>query len=280
MVLLLVDFRPSSDWDQTGLAGGRSPARRAPAGFASKSRHWRSDACLKSVAGADTLRLYVRPLFSATMSFKKFVMAGALGCAAASASAFVSMPAQAACLTATAGTAPNIDNNCLTYDTTSSPTKAILRYSDVNLATDTFSQITLNTSVLGNFSDWEYGSNGTSWTSFSPGFTVAPNTGGLGQISSIVNATPGNPYFLRVTLSNTATLDTSYSFTFLTNATGSTDANGQLVTGFGSGSSNSRSFTRVADPVTTGTPGPLPLMGAAAAFGYSRKIRKAIRAVG
>ena len=42
----------------------------------------------------------------------------------------------------------------------------------------------------------------------------------------------------------------------------------------------SRSFTRVDDPATAATPGPLPLMGAAAAFGYSRKIRKAIRTAG
>jgi hypothetical protein len=214
------------------------------------------------------------------MSLSKFSLAGALGCAAVTASAIVVMPAQAACLTTTGGTAPNIDNNCLTYDTTSSPTKAILRYSDVNLATDSFRQITLNTSVLGNFSDWEFGSNGTTWSSFNPAFTVAPNSGGAGQISSIVNAIPGNPFFLRVTLSNTATLNSLFAFTFLTNSDGATDTNGQLVTGFGLGSSNSRNFTRVNDPATAATPGPLPLMGAAAAFGYSRKIRKAIRTAG
>jgi hypothetical protein len=214
------------------------------------------------------------------MTFKKFIMAGALGCSAVSASVFASIPAQAACLTTTGGTAPNIDNNCVTYDTTSSPTKAILRYTDNNLATDTFRQITLNTSVLGNFSDWEFGSNGTSWTSFNPGFTVAPNTGGNGQISSIVSGVPGNPFFLRVTLSNAASLNSPFAFTFLTNATSSVDSNGQLITGFGAGSSNSRNFTRQNDPATAATPGPLPLMGAAAAFGYSRKIRKAIRTAG
>jgi hypothetical protein len=147
-------------------------------------------------------------------------------------------------------------------------------------ATDSFRQITLNTSVLGNFSNWEFGSNGTSWTSFDPGFTVAPNSGGLGQISSIVNSIPGNLFFLRVTLSNTATLNTPFAFTFLTNATSNVDANGQLVTGFGAGSANSRSFTRQNDPTPAPVPGPLPLLGAAAAFGYSRKIRKAIRAAG
>jgi len=214
------------------------------------------------------------------MSLKKLSLASALGCASVAASAFVGMPAQAACLTTTGGTAPNIDNNCLTYDTTSSPTRAILRYTDNNLATDTFRQITLNTSVLGNFSNWEFGSNGTTWTSFNPGFTVAPNSGGNGQVSSIVNGVPGNPFFLRVTLSNTATLNTPFAFTFLTNATSDVNSNGQLVTGFGAGSSNSRGFTRENDPPASPAPGPLPLLGAAAAFGYSRKIRKAIRAAG
>jgi hypothetical protein len=190
------------------------------------------------------------------------------------------MPAQAACLTTTGGTAPNIDNNCVTYDTTSSPTRAILRFTDNNLATDNYRQITLNTSVLGNFSNWEFGSNGTTWTSFNPGFTVAPNTGGGGQVSSIVNGVPGNPFFLRVTLSNTATLNTPFAFTLLTNNTSDVDTFGQLVTGFGVGSSNSRNFTRENDPPASPAPGPLPLLGAAAAFGYSRKIRKAIRAAG
>jgi hypothetical protein len=41
-----------------------------------------------------------------------------------------------------------------------------------------------------------------------------------------------------------------------------------------------RNFTRQNDPPLPPVPGPLPLLGAAATFGYSRKIRKAIRAAG
>jgi hypothetical protein len=210
------------------------------------------------------------------MLTKKFILAGALNCAAASATAFASMPAQAACLTNTGGMAP-YDNNCVTYNTVGSPVVATLRYSDNNLATDTYSQITLNTADVGKFSSWSWSANGTIWNAFDPMFTVAPETGGLGQVSSIRNTTLGNPYYLRAILSDTAPLNTTYSFTFLSNATGNTDMMGQLVTGFGAGASLSRNFTREMDPPPPPAPGPLPLMGAAFAFGYSRKIRKAIR---
>jgi len=217
------------------------------------------------------------------MSFQKLVLAGVLGFTSVSISTLVATPAQAACLTTAV---PAIDNNCQTYDTTASPTRAILRFADTNSATDTNWQITASTISVANLSDWEYGPDGSSWTSFNPSFSVAPNTGGLGQISTIftTSTTPsaptGNPFFLRVKLSDTATINSPFSFTILTNPNGSTDSFGQLNTGFGIGSSNSRNFTRVADPVTSSVPGPLPLMGALAAFSYSRKLRKAIRSGG
>jgi hypothetical protein len=210
------------------------------------------------------------------MFTKKLILAGALSCAAASATVLASMPAQAVCLTTTPG-GPPFDNNCVTYNTVGSPVTATLHYSDNNLATDTYSQITLNTVDVGKFSGWSWSTNATTWTPFDPMFTVAPNTGGNGQISAIKTGTLANPYYLRATLSNTAPLNTPYSFTFLSNATGNTDSFGQLITGFGAGASMSRNFTRQMDPPPPAAPGPLPLMGAAFAFGYSRKIRKAIR---
>ena len=217
-------------------------------------------------------------IFSATMSFKKIVLAGALGCAAASASAFAIMPAQAACLTT------NTDNNCVTYDTAGSPVKAILSYTDVNLQQNNYWQLTTNTPAVGNFSNWEYGSNGTSWTSFAPIFLNFTGTAQVSQVfntSSSPSAPAGNPFYIRVTLSDTSTLNAQYQFSVATNNNGYNDLSGALANDF-SGNNPSlltRSFTRVPGSVA-GTPGPLPLMGAAAAFGYSRKIRKAIRAVG
>jgi hypothetical protein len=215
------------------------------------------------------------------MSLKKLSMASALSCAAVAASAFVSMPAQAACLSTT-GETPTPNNNCLTYDSTSSPTKAILYYQDVNLG-NPYWQLTGATSTIGNFSDWEYGSNGTSWTAFNPGFTASGGVqyGTVFTTSTTPSAPAGNPFYIRVTLSNTATLSAAYQIALRTNNNGDVDGNNRLDdTGANLASNLTRSFTRNADPASAPVPGPLPLLGAAAAFGYSRKIRKAIRAAG
>ncbi len=217
------------------------------------------------------------------MPLKQLSLASVLGCAAFTASAFVSMPAQAACLS-DSGETPIPDNNCVTYDTTSSPVKAVLRYQDLNLG-NPYWQLTGSTSTINNFSDWEYGSDGLSWTAFNPGFTAS----GAVQYGSVFTQTPvtvppapaGSPFFIRITLSNTATLGAAYQFLLRTNNDGALDAFNRLDdTGGNLFSGLSRNFTRQNDPPPIPVPGPLPLLGAAAAFGYSRKIRKAIRAAG
>jgi hypothetical protein len=43
------------------------------------------------------------------------------------------------------------------------------------------------------------------------------------------------------------------------------------------GGAGSLAFTRVANPETSAVPGPLPLLGAAACFGYSRRLRQRIQ---
>lgn len=215
------------------------------------------------------------------MAFQKTILSGALSCAAISASAFLAAPVQAACLTSIPGS-PS-DNNCVTYDTTGSPTKATLYYTDTNLTNPNW-QLQGATSTIANFSNWEYGSNGTNWTSFDPGFATNGGfqVGTIFTSSTTPTAPAGNPFYIRVTLSDTATISSAYSFTLYTNNNGDVDGNGLLSNNASNNySALTRSFTRVADPAPpAGTPGPLPLMGAAAAFGYSRKIRKAIRAIG
>ncbi|MBW4532175.1 MAG: hypothetical protein KME02_15935 [Aphanothece saxicola GSE-SYN-MK-01-06B] len=44
----------------------------------------------------------------------------------------------------------------------------------------------------------------------------------------------------------------------------------------GQGGAGSLAFTRVLNPETSAVPGPLPLLGAAACFGYSRRLKKRI----
>lgn len=210
----------------------------------------------------------------------KYLAAGALALAPAALSLLISAPAKAACLSTTAET-PIPNNNCLTYDTTSSPTKAVLYYQDVNL-TNPYWQLTGSMSTISNFSNWEYGSNGTSWTAFNPGFTAvgAVATGQIFDSTTTPSAPAGSPFYIRVTLSNTATLSSSYQFALRTNNDKAVDGSGRLDdTGSNLASNLTRNFTRLPDPTPpSSVPGPLPLFGAAAAFGYSRKLRKAIRA--
>ena len=215
------------------------------------------------------------------MTFKKFILAGALGCSAVSASVFASMPAQAACLTT------NVENNCVTYNTTGGITKAILAYTDINLSQNNYWQLTSTSAFVGNFSNWEYGSDGTNFTSFTPTFANNIGTAQVSQLFTLVPLTnpaapAGSPFYIRVQLSNTAPLNSPYQFSIATNNNGYVNAAGALADDFVGNNPSllSRSFTRVDDPATAATPGPLPLMGAAAAFGYSRKIRKAIRTAG
>ena len=207
-------------------------------------------------------------------------MAGALGCAAATAGVFVSMPAQAACITTSLP-----GNNCVTYDTTGGTTTAILEYSDNNL-TNNFWQINAYDPTYTNFSNWQYSVNGGAYTSFDPG--LSSSSGGI-QVGTVFNSQPAptntSPFRIKVTLSNTATLNDLYGFVLYTNGNGGVTVSpnvpaGVLANNGPTYNTFSRDFTRVNDPATAATPGPLPLMGAAAAFGYSRKIRKAIRSAG
>jgi hypothetical protein len=203
------------------------------------------------------------------MTLKELLLAGSFCFAAASANVFVGMPAQAACLSS------STYNNCQTYNTVSSPIRAIVQIPPSSVVdTNGYWQLTGSTSTIGNFSNWEYGSNGTSWTSFDPGFA----TNGSNQVGTIFTnlttppAPAGNPFYIRVTLSDTATLNAQFLFTFLSNSDGSVDDFGRLsIDSENALATSPGRFTRVADPV----PGPLPLVGALAAFGYSRKLRKA-----
>ncbi len=185
----------------------------------------------------------------------------------------MAMPAQAACLTT------NAQNNCATYNNTGSlPTTATLNFTDSFFASNNYWQINTSTTSAASLSNWRYSRNGTTFTAFSPSFTTAGaiQVGTVFTTSTTPSAPAGNPFFIRVDLSSTATVGSTFFFTLYSNNDGFTNLNGRLDDSGSNGlSSSSRSFARVADPAV---PGPLPLLGAAAAFGYSRKIRKAIRA--
>ena len=186
-----------------------------------------------------------------------------------------STPAHAACLTTDPATAP-FSNNCTTYNTVGGPNVATLRYTD-SVLSNTYWQLSTSNINVGNFSNWQSSTDGITFTSLTTNFT--PD--GAFTNSQIFNSSPGNPFYLRVTLNNAATLGQSYQFNILTNNNGYTFGSRLSDDGLNNNSGSlPRSFTRVADPVPpSGTvPGPVPLLGAVAAFRYSRKMRRAIKA--
>jgi len=186
-----------------------------------------------------------------------------------------SNPAHATCLTTDPATAP-FANNCTTYNTVGGSNVATLRYTDPNLSNQYWQLNTANVNAA-NFSNWQSSTDGTIFTSLTTNFT----TTGAFTSSQVFSTSPGNPFYLRVTLSNAATLAQNYSFTILTNNNGYTDSNRLADDGLNNNyAALSRNFTRVADPVppSGAVPGPVPLLGAAAAFRYSRKMRRAIKA--
>ena len=212
------------------------------------------------------------------MFFKNFALAGALGLATASAGFFMHMPAaQAACLTTTPET-PTPDNNCRTYDNVASPTIATLHFSDTKFSTNNYYQIAGNATTFSNFSNWSYSQDGTNFTPFTPTLT---SSGGF-TLSQVYSLNPiGNPFFLKVTLNPAAPPNTNYNFTLYSNNDGNFDSNGILNNNAGNNdyTALTRTFARVDDSAAP-VPGALPVLGAFAAFSYSRKIRKAIRKAG
>jgi len=210
------------------------------------------------------------------MTFNRKIACG-VGLIASSACCILTTgSAQAACTSNTGGAIP--DNNCVTYDNVSAPTVATLYYNDINLANN-YWQLTSTSTQIANFSNWEYSRNGSSYTSFDPGFTGATiSAGTVFTTTTSPSAPAGNPFYIRVTLSSTVPTGSQYSFALRTNNNNAVDSSGRLDDlGNNNASILSRNFTRQADPPSN-VPGPLPLLGAAAAFRYSRKMRKAIKA--
>ena len=74
-------------------------------------------------------------------------------------------------------------------------------------------------------------------------------------------------------------IDTPPAFSFVPGFFDVSDASFayDLVPGTGQAGFGSLTFTRVVGPETPAVPGPLPLIGAAACFGYSRRLRQRIK---
>ena len=212
---------------------------------------------------------------------KKLSIAGlVVAAAASSAFALGAPPAKAAC-TGSSGT----ETTCNKFDPSSSTTIELLGYGDAGFAASTgVRSIVFGSNNIGagvwNFSpspitisNIEYSfDNGSSWstTNINTSVTLASNsTSGNIVTADLPGATSStigsNKFRLKFTVPGVTTSNNGFLYT--------------LASAYGNGVQQQTRFTE-AEAITspaTGTPGPLPLIGAGMAFGFSRRLRSRVR---
>jgi hypothetical protein len=217
------------------------------------------------------------------MSLKKLSLAGALGCAAFAANVFASMPAKAACIS------PSSTTNCSTFSQSSASLVRDYAYTDGDFVGNNtlteikFYQNGFTSGLPITLTDIAYSiDGGTNWLTDNLSATTYTITSGFtsdGSATNLLTAPVGSPTYA-------ATSNFTLRFTIpatpaLTPADGTKRITSFVANETSPGGATPQTQTRQHSLVTsTSVPGPLPIFGAAAAFGYSRKIRKAIRAAG
>ena len=212
--------------------------------------------------------------------------------AATSASIFSQAPVHAACVTAGPGTS----QNCVTFDSAATTTTlTAFGFEDVGWVDGTALtnlRFSANSTVLGSTDDWTFtpdpitisnieysfgwtGDEGTTtWTQ--AGLTSTSVT--LGSAGTSVNAITGNN--TSGSIAKGSAFGTTFAVRF-TVPTTTTSNNGQIGVRVGNtgAPAGNQSQTRLfnATSSSTGTPGPLPLLGAGVAFGLSRRLRSRVR---
>ena len=227
---------------------------------------------------------------------KKLSIAGlVVAAAASSAFAFGAAPARAACVTA----GPQTAQNCLTFDSAATTTTlTAFGFADAGWVDGTSLSNLLfsaNSTVLGSTDDWtfapdpitisnieySFGWTGnaatTPWTQ--TGLTSTSVT--LPSTGTSVNAITGDNS--NGSIVKGSAFGTTFAVRFTVPTTTSSN-NGQIGVRVGNtgAPAGNQSQTRLynattSSPPATGTPGPLPLIGAGAAFGFSRRLRSRVR---
>jgi len=190
----------------------------------------------------------------------------AVGLLAGGCAVFAPNSAQAACFsTADAGA-----NGCFEFspDTTST---AVQTYSTANLSSNQYVQFGFSSNgPSATLTGVEYSLNGgTSWIAYGAGTFNVTNTVSYGAVINDALIQPGLKF--RYTIPTGLSLGNIIQSTMLTNNTGTPDP---LASAAGNNfAAVDRASTAAAQPATA-TPGPLPLLGAAAAFSASRRLRR------
>lgn len=214
----------------------------------------------------------------------------------------VGSPAHALCLT---GGLNTTGNNCQTFNNTGTTTATVL-FTDLGLNGDQFLQIGFGSASLGStpppttssgfsVSNIEYSLDGSSFTAFGTGAaSQAISNNGSSSFTALYtpSLTLGSPItsnllYVRYTLPSTITTDGQLIGVYLrSNSNGNAQANpnqfdpaGTTLLSTAAGD-NGTLLTRdhtldlTTPPITSSAPGPLPLLGGASAFAFSRRLRR------
>jgi len=177
---------------------------------------------------------------------------------------------QAACLTTVA------ENSCATFDS-STPSNVIQRFQTQNLSSNQFFQLSLltNSGITYTITDLAWSKDGSSFTDFNP-ISLNLNANGSRSYTDIVNygSAIGIPLYLRYTLPAGVTPGAIIEGTLIANNNGS-NSGGILSDSLNNYQIVNRDSVAVSGGIAA--PAPLPILGAAGFFAYSRQLRRRIR---
>lgn len=234
------------------------------------------------------------------------VLTAGLSLGLVGASGFIATPAQAICLTGGLNTS---GNTCDTFNNTGTTTATLL-FTDPGLNSDQYLQIGFGSTNLGStatnpslpsgfsVTNIEYSIDNINFSPFGPGSAsqaISNNNGSTFtalytpsfQLPSPLPGS-GTTLYVRYTLPSTITTNGQVIGVYLrsningaTNASPTQDsANTNLLSsssGDGGGvTTRSNTLDLTTPPPASDVPGPVPLMGGAAAFGFSRRLRRRI----
>jgi len=178
--------------------------------------------------------------------------------------------AQAACLTT------NVENSCATFDP-SSPSPIVQIFTSANLGTNQYFQLSMltNSGTPYTITNLAWSKDGSSFTDFNP-ISFNLNANGSRSYTDIVNygSAIGIPLYLRYTLPAGVTPGAIIEGTLIANNNGS-NSGGILSDSINNYQAINRDSVAVSGGVAA--PAPLPILGAAGFFAYSRQLRRRIR---
>ena len=178
--------------------------------------------------------------------------------------------AQAACLTT------DQENSCATFDP-ASPSTAVQLFTSVNLGTNQYFQLGLltNAGISYTITNLAWSKDGSNFSDFSP-LSLSLNANGTRSSTDIVNygSAIGVPLYLRYTLPAGVTPGSVIQGTMIANNNGANNS-GVLSDAFNNYQLINRNSLAVSGGIAA--PAPLPILGAAGFFAYSRQLRRRIR---